>query len=145
MRVSLSISIFSCREGVPDTDHRGWCTTLLNSDGNLFIMGYLDGQRQRNRMATGHGHHLRSLYFPPNYYMTSHVTYWPSTAIKQYSTGRSTVLGLSDDGKVWEWRDNMTTPNMADLVACLEVELEKHKVLEVQAGMTKSISSRRSG
>ena len=87
-------------------------------------------------MATGHGHHMRQLSFPPNYYLTSNVSYWPSTAIKQYSTGRSNVIGLSDDGKVWEWRNDMWgyKNNTADLIVSVQVDLEAHKVLEVQAG-----------
>ena len=46
---------------------------------------------------------LRRLGFPPLYTATSKAIYEPSTAIRQYSTGRSSVLGLSDDGRVWMW------------------------------------------
>lgn len=46
---------------------------------------------------------LRRLSFPAAYPTTTKTAYEPSTAIRQYSTGRSSVLGLSDDGKVWMW------------------------------------------
>ncbi|KAG8527756.1 uncharacterized protein KY384_007910 [Bacidia gigantensis] len=62
--------------------------------------------------------------------MTSHVTYWPDTAIKQYSTGRSNVLGLSDSGLVWEWKNET-----AVLIAPLNVDLKEKTVFEVQAGI----------
>ena len=62
--------------------------------------------------------------------MTSHCTYWPDTAIKQFSTGRSAVLGLSDTEIVWQWKGNDT----AVIVNSLNVDLKAHKVLEVQAG-----------
>ena len=61
------------------------------------MYGIFDGQRSRGRLD------LRRLSFPPAYPITTEALYEPSTAIQQYSTGRSSVLGLSDDGKVWMW------------------------------------------
>lgn len=80
--------------------------------------------------GSAHGHHLRQLPFPPHKYTSSHVSYWPDTAIKQYSTGRSDVVGLSDSGLVWQWRYN----NAAVLVTPLNIDFEAHKVIEVKAG-----------
>ena len=50
---------------------------------------------------------LRRLSFPPAFPTTTRTRYESSTAIQQYSTGRSSVLGLSDDGKVWMWESVM--------------------------------------
>ena len=76
---------------------RGWSTTILNSIGAIYMYGIFDGLRSRGRLD------LRRLSFPPAYPTTTKTRYEPSTAIQQYSTGRSSVLGLSDDGKVWMW------------------------------------------
>lgn len=76
---------------------RGWSTTILNSIGAIYMYGIFDGQRSSGRAD------LTRLSFPPAYLTTRETRYEPSTAIRQYSTGRSSVLGLSDDGKVWMW------------------------------------------
>ncbi|MCJ1423642.1 hypothetical protein MMC29_001526 [Sticta canariensis] len=47
---------------------------------------------------------IKRLDFPPAYPPTTSSRYEPSTAIQQFSTGRSHVLGLADDGSVWYWR-----------------------------------------
>ena len=65
------------------------------------MYGIFDGPRGNGR--TG----LSRLSFPPAYPNTTKTKYEPSTAIRQYSTGRSSVLGLSDDGKVWMWESLM--------------------------------------
>ncbi|KAL9095777.1 MAG: hypothetical protein Q9163_006491, partial [Psora crenata] len=75
----------------------------------------------------------RLLEFPPGYPATTKDRYEPSTAIKQFSTGRASVLGLSDDGKVWSW-----TGHTAVLVKSVHVDLEENKVLEVQSGWDRS-------
>lgn len=46
----------------------------------------------------------KRLDFPPAYPPTTASRYEPCTAIRQFSTGRSHVLGLADDGSVWYWR-----------------------------------------
>ena len=61
------------------------------------MYGIFDGLRSGGRAG------LERLSFPPAYPTTTKTRYEPSTAIRQYSTGRSSVLGLSDDGKVWMW------------------------------------------
>lgn len=72
---------------------------------------------------------LRRLSFPPAYPETTNTRYEPSTAIQQLSTGRSSVLGLADDGKVWMWQSNMGFQ-----VRPMHVDLVKHKVKRVVAG-----------
>ena len=61
------------------------------------MYGIFNGERSSGRAG------LRKLGFPPSYTATTKAIYEPSTAIRQYSTGRSSVLGLSDDGRVWMW------------------------------------------
>jgi SCF-associated factor 1 len=73
---------------------------LLNSLGQLFATGVLNGLRfQRPSPA------VKTLRFSPQFRPTSKDRYNPSTAIWQYSVGRSHILGLSDSGRVWEWSD----------------------------------------
>ncbi|KAF6222347.1 hypothetical protein HO133_001433 [Letharia lupina] len=86
---------------VADVQCGGWSTTILNSIGAIYIYGIFDGLR------SGGGANLRRLSFPHAYPTTSKTRSEPSTAIQQYSTGRSSVLGLSDDGKVWMWESVM--------------------------------------
>lgn len=48
---------------------------------------------------------IKRLEFPPAYPPTTVSRYEPSTAIQQFSTGRSHLLGLADNGIVWYWRE----------------------------------------
>lgn len=75
------------------------------------------------------GEDLKKLSFPPAYPPTTHERYEPSTAIRQYSTGRSHVLGLADDGKIWMW-----TNETAFLVKPLHVDVVGMSVKRVVAG-----------
>lgn len=74
----------------------------------------------------------QQLEFPPAYPPTTRARYEPSTAIKQFSSGRSKVLGLADDGKVWCW--GSTGGWASVLIRSVHVDLIDHEVLEVQAG-----------
>ncbi len=78
---------------------RGWSTTLLNSIGVLYLVGNFDGLSFQESGDT----EMKQLGFPAGYPPTTSSRYEPATAIRQYSTGRSHVLGLADDGKVWYW------------------------------------------
>jgi len=44
------------------------------------------------------------LNYPPGY-VSPLERYDPFTAIRQFSTGRSHVLGVSDSGRIWSWHD----------------------------------------
>ena len=82
------------------------------------MYGIFDGQRSRGRAG------LRKLGFPPSYTATTKAIYEPSTAIRQYSTGRSSVLGLSDDGRVWMWESVMG----------FEIKLSQIDIVDNQVG-----------
>ena len=87
---------------VADLQCGGWSTTLLNSIGQLYAVGLLDGMHARRITQPS----LRRLSFPLGYPPTDRGRYEPTTAIREYSCGRTHVLGLSDSGKIWQWNDN---------------------------------------
>lgn len=91
------------------------------------MFGILDGQRQIRRADEDAG--LRKLMFPPAYPPTTNERYEPSTAIQQFSTGRSTVLGLADDNKVWMWESLCGFQ-----IKPMHVDLVQNKVTRVAAG-----------
>jgi SCF-associated factor 1 len=80
-----------------DVQCGGWSTVLLNSTGQLFSLGVLNGQTEFGSAP------LTELKFPPAYPATSSSRYEPSTAVQQFSVGRCRALALADDGKIWEW------------------------------------------
>ncbi|KAI4960225.1 hypothetical protein J4E86_001847 [Alternaria arbusti] len=87
---------------IADMQCGGWSTTLLTSKGTLYTAGALDGQRIL--IASGS---LQPLRFPEGYPSnTSEAQYEePSVAIRQFSSGRAHILGLSDSGRIWSWYD----------------------------------------
>ncbi|KAJ4990135.1 hypothetical protein SVAN01_04416 [Stagonosporopsis vannaccii] len=85
---------------IADMQSGGWSTTLLTADGALHTAGVLNGLVTRvsyDRMAP--------LTFPTAFMYSANdpKAYEPSVAIRQFSAGRSHVLGLSDNGKIWSW------------------------------------------
>ena len=98
----------------------------------MFIFGILEGLSFRSDPPT----QLRQLNFPLGYPVTTKDRYEPSTAIRQFSTGRSSVLGLSDDGKVWSWTGETSDSGVS--VKSFHVDMIEHQVLEVQAGWDRS-------
>ncbi|KAI9718110.1 MAG: hypothetical protein M1812_004368 [Candelaria pacifica] len=94
---------------VVDVQCGGWSTILLNSKGALFCCGRLDGLHL-GRANVSETHGLQSLLFPPGY-PHPNDRYDPRTAISQFSSGRTNVLGLSDDGKIWLWA-NVADPGL---------------------------------
>lgn len=113
---------------VADVQCGGWSTTILNSIGAIFMFGILNGQR-RSRIPDDESVVLERLGFPPAYPPTTKERYEPSTAIQQYSTGRSTVLGLADDNKVWMWESLNGFQ-----IKPMHVDLVENKVTRVVAG-----------
>lgn len=76
---------------------------------------------------------LRRLLFPPGYAPVTESRQDPSTAIKHFSSGRSHILGLSDDGKIWSWDGQY-----GQRVELLNVESDKRAVTRLVAGWDKS-------
>ncbi|KAJ4359382.1 hypothetical protein N0V95_002212 [Ascochyta clinopodiicola] len=78
----------------------GWSTTLLTADGALHTAGVLDGQ-----VTLASHERLAPLRFPAGYPSSAAGSQYqePATTIRQFSAGRSHILGLSDDGKIWSW------------------------------------------
>ena len=108
------------------TDHvRGWSTTILNSMGVLYLVGNFDGLSFHEISYA----ETKKLVFPPGYPPRTEARYEPSTAIRQYSTGRTHVLGLADDGKVWSW-----TQQEARQIKLLYIDLTESNVARVVAG-----------
>ncbi|KAF2453244.1 regulator of chromosome condensation 1/beta-lactamase-inhibitor protein II [Lineolata rhizophorae] len=83
---------------IADLQCGGWSTTLLTSNGTLHTVGELDGGR-RPRNIRGN---LRELTYPIPFSPTSDA-YNPYCRIKQFSSGRSHVLGVADSGSIWSW------------------------------------------
>ena len=98
---------------------------ILNSIGSLYIFGLFNGLVYNHPSDIG----LRRLTYPPAYPATTKDRYEPSTAIQQYSTGRSSVLGLADDGRVWMWESDQGFQ-----VKPVHVDLVEHRVERVVAG-----------
>lgn len=90
---------------IADMQCGGWSTTLLTSKGTLYIAGVLDGMHQYLSHYGGGGQGPRSLRYPVGYpYSTELAAYEePTIAIRQFSSGRAHVLGLSDSGRIWSW------------------------------------------
>ena len=80
---------------------------------------------------------LMRLSFPSAYPPCTKDRYEPSTAIDQYSVGRSRILGLSDDGKVWAWCSFREPARY--------VSLGEARVTKVVAGWSEIVSAYVSG
>ncbi|KAL9593233.1 MAG: hypothetical protein Q9219_007633, partial [cf. Caloplaca sp. 3 TL-2023] len=115
---------------VADVQCGGWSTTLLNSIGCLYLYGaineisaFMTRSVRISRDGTAGAPQARRLTFPPAYPSTTKDLYEPSTAIAQFSTGRKHVLGLADDGKVWQWN-----VEVARLIKPLHVDIVENRI-----------------
>lgn len=91
--------------------------------------------RTFRRVHGRHGRHAaqrsnRRLTFPSAYPPTTKHRYESSTAIAQFSSGRMHMLGLADDGKVWQWNSDE-----ARLIKPVHVDVGEGRVTRVVAGM----------
>ncbi|KAF2112878.1 regulator of chromosome condensation 1/beta-lactamase-inhibitor protein II [Lophiotrema nucula] len=88
---------------IADMQCGGWSTTLLASKGLLYTVGVLDGMQVLHNHSADNGPQL--LRFPAAYpYSTGPAAYEePTIAIRQFSSGRCHILGLSDSGRIWSW------------------------------------------
>ncbi|KAK8203207.1 hypothetical protein BKA81DRAFT_98468 [Phyllosticta paracitricarpa] len=80
---------------ISDMQCGGWSTTLLTSRGSLHTSGTIgnDFVSQNN---------LQPLIYPPGYPKPTERQDEVVT-IRQFSSGRSHILGLSDSGRIWSW------------------------------------------
>lgn len=129
---------------VADLQCGGWSTTILDSRGALHTSGHIDGGQTNWRYDSKH--ERSRLKYPPGYTPpTSDQHYDAYTAIKQFSSGRSHVLGLSDAGRIWTW-DHVESVGLhvkfmnIDLVESASQDLSKKKgyVRKVVAGWSRS-------
>ena len=92
---------------VADLQCGGWSTTLLTAKGALYTVGSIDGGGNGVHDPNSTGQTTRAgplpLRYPPGY-PHPYDRYDASTAIKQFSSGRSHILGLTDSGRIWSWQ-----------------------------------------
>ncbi|KAI9851516.1 MAG: hypothetical protein M1838_003470 [Thelocarpon superellum] len=84
---------------IVDLQCGGYSTTVLDSEGDLFCTGTVDGSRGESRHAT---YQLKRLLFPAVLPLAAPRT--AHTTVAQFSSGRSHLLALSDSGCIWVWR-----------------------------------------
>ncbi len=98
----------------------------MNSRGALFCCGRLDGLHLR-RTDLPEKRGLQPLLFPPGYPHPKD-RYDPVTAIAQFSSGRSNILGLSDSGVIWLWA-NLADPGVHITFLHLDLppQIDKHQ------------------
>ncbi|KAK3059965.1 hypothetical protein LTS18_009641, partial [Coniosporium uncinatum] len=90
---------------IADLQCGGWSTTILNDKGVLYSCGQFDGER-----TWVSNPELGPLRFPPGYPQPKE-RYDPYVATRQFSSGRSHVLAVTDSGTIWSWHD-VTKPAM---------------------------------
>lgn len=92
---------------ISDMQSGGWSISLLTSKGALYTYGVLDGL-QFNQLRSPYMQPPKTsptaLRFPPGM-PHPNDRYDPATATKQFSSGRSHVLALSDSGQIWSWQN----------------------------------------
>jgi SCF-associated factor 1 len=84
---------------IADLQCGGWSTSALNDRGVLMTAGILNGMSQ-----FGFQGQLRPMIYPPGFPQPIQ-RYDPSVALREFSSGRTHILGLSDSGIVWSWSD----------------------------------------
>jgi SCF-associated factor 1 len=100
---------------ISDLQIGGWSSTLLNSQGQLSTLGYLDG----DRFHAGDTDGVRRLFFDEN------ETNSETTTIRSFSAGRKTVLGLSDNKTIWLWLDTETPGTKVQFPALTDATASK--------------------
>jgi SCF-associated factor 1 len=82
---------------VSDLQCGGWSTSVLNDKGVLMTAGILNGMAQY-----GFQGQLMPMIYPPGFPQPIE-RYDPSVALREFSSGRTHILGLSDSGIIWSW------------------------------------------
>jgi SCF-associated factor 1 len=85
---------------VADLQCGGWSTSVLNDKGVLRTVGTLNGMSQYNST----GGHLNPMIYPPAF-PRPEERYDPAVALREFSSGRTHILGLSDSGIIWAWHN----------------------------------------
>lgn len=110
---------------VADLQCGGWSTTVLNDKGVLSTVGVLDGERELNPESN-----VKRMKFPNTLRSTgAHV------AIRQFSSGRTHILGLSDDSTIWSWNQ---TGASGTSISFSNLSAGSGKARSVVAGWNKS-------
>ncbi|GAM88961.1 hypothetical protein ANO11243_069950 [Dothideomycetidae sp. 11243] len=128
---------------IADLQAGGWSTTFLTAQGALYSAGIMNGMGALGRHARTHvAHHTPEKLKYPRGYVHPANRYDSETAIRQFSSGRAHVLGLSDAGRIWSWND---IDDLGLSVKFLNIDLNeggnsnaRSKVKKVVAGWSKS-------
>lgn len=72
----------------------GWSTVTLTANGDLYLDGCIDNLQRDPAFS-------QKLGFPEG--VPTKQGSGSSTAIRQFSVGRSHILALADDGQIWSW------------------------------------------
>lgn len=111
---------------IADLQCGGWSTSVLNHRGVIYSVGLMNGMNRHDFQSQ-----LAPLRFPFAHDQPSSA-YDAHTAIKQFSSGRTHVLGLSDNGTIWAWND------IRKNAWSIDVSDYQGPVLNVVAGWNKS-------
>jgi SCF-associated factor 1 len=108
---------------IADLQCGGWSTTILSSSGRLYTTGTIDSRDGRSiGESTDHFRQLE--------YLTQ-----SNSAVRQFSSGRSHILALTDDGQIISW-DRINTNGLT--IFSREGIPFEHKPTRVAAGWAES-------
>jgi SCF-associated factor 1 len=79
---------------ISDFQIGGWSSNFLNTQGKLFTIGHIDGDRITEDIDG-----VRPLFFD------EHERDIATTTIRSFSVGRRSIIALSDDKTVWLWQN----------------------------------------
>ncbi|KAI9884917.1 MAG: hypothetical protein M1823_003295 [Watsoniomyces obsoletus] len=85
---------------VVDVQCGGWSTTVMTSKGDLYSVGRLDGELWLGGREPPPNQFLERLNFPPSPNVAD-------TTVTQFSSGRTSIVALSESGVLWQWRYNI--------------------------------------
>jgi SCF-associated factor 1 len=77
------------------------------------------------------------LEYPPGYVPPS-KRYNSHTAIRQFSTGRNHILGVSDSGRIWSWHD-ADRPAVHIKFLTIDINESEHQVQSPKRGHVRSV------
>ncbi|PSN65922.1 RCC1/BLIP-II [Corynespora cassiicola Philippines] len=86
---------------IADLQCGGWSTTILDSEGSLHTVGVLDGMIAIHNANAEPG--PQRLTFPAGHTASRSDRYEPTTAVREFSSGRAHILALTDSGRIWSW------------------------------------------